>query len=253
MKALLDSGCTGSCVNEDFVKKHQLNTTKLPKSIPVFNADGSLNVAGRLTHTVKLKVTIGGHTEIMDFGVSNLGSSDIFLGHDWLRHHNPEIDWKEKIIKFSRCPGSCYKEEIGADPEDDMELLLEEGEKLLAVHIGVEELKIRTKTTHSTEIASTKKDMRTIEQILPKYCHPYREVFEKQTFDELPPQRSWDHAIELIEGAKALDCKIYPLSKDEQVQLEDFLKENLEMNQIRPSKGPMASPFFFVKKKDGKL
>jgi hypothetical protein len=157
MKALLDSGCTGSCVNKDFVKKHQLNTTKLPKSIPVFNADGSLNIAGRLTHTVKLKVTIGGHTEIMDFRVSNLGSSDIFLGHDWLQHHNPEIDWKEKIIKFSHCPGLCYKEEIGADPEDDMELLLEEGEKLLAVHIGVEELKIRTKTTHSMEIAGAKK------------------------------------------------------------------------------------------------
>ena len=50
-----------------------------------------------------------------------------------------------------------------------------------------------------------------------------------------------------------MDCKIYPLSKDKQTQLEEFLKENLETNQIRPSKSPMASPFFFVKKKDGKL
>ena len=94
---------------------------------------------------------------------------------------------------------------------------------------------------------------RSIEEILPKHCHPYRDVFEKQTFDELPPRRPWDHAIELVEGAKALDCKIYPLSKDEQIQLEEFLKENLETNRIRPSKSPMASPFFFVKKKDGKL
>ena len=52
---------------------------------------------------------------------------------------------------------------------------------------------------------------------------------------------------------KALDCKIYPLSKEEQTQLEEFLKENLETNRIRPSKSPMASLFFFVKKKDGKL
>ena len=59
--------------------------------------------------------------------------------------------------------------------------------------------------------------------------------------------------IELVEGAKATDCKIYPLSKDEQTQLEKFLKENLETHQIRPSKSPMASPFFFVKKKDRKL
>ena len=81
----------------------------------------------------------------------------------------------------------------------------------------------------------------------------HHDMLEKQMFDELPPWRPWDHAIELVEGAKALDCKIYPLSKEEQTQLEEFLKENLETNQIRPSKSPMASPFFFVKKKDGKL
>ena len=52
IKALIDSGCTGSCINEDFVRRHGLNTTKLPKSILVFNADGSSNIAGRLTHTV---------------------------------------------------------------------------------------------------------------------------------------------------------------------------------------------------------
>ena len=82
--------------NEDFVRKHNLNMTKLPKSILVFNADGSSNVVGRLTHTIQLQVIIGDHKEIMEFGVSNLGTSDIFLGHDWLKHHNPEIDWKKK-------------------------------------------------------------------------------------------------------------------------------------------------------------
>ena len=216
--------------NEDFVRKHNLNTTKLPKSIPVFNADGSSNVMGRLTHTVQLQVIIGDHKEIMEFGVSNLGMSNIFLGHDWLKHHNPKIDWKGKIIQFNCCPGSCYKEEIGTDPEDNTSSLLEEGEQLLAIHLGSEEMNIRTKTTYSTEIASAKKDTRTIEEILPKHCHLYRDVFEKQTFDELPPRHPWDHAIELVEGAKALDCKIYPLSKEEQAQLEEFLKENLETN-----------------------
>ena len=158
IKALVDSGCTGLCINEDFVKKHNLNTIKLPKSIPVFNADGSSNIAGRLTHTVQLQVIIGDHKEIMEFGVSNLGTSNIFLGHDWLKHHNPEINWKEKIIQFNRCPGSCYREEIGTDPEDDTNPLLKEGEQLLAVHLGSEEMNIRTKTTYSTEIASAKKD-----------------------------------------------------------------------------------------------
>ena len=59
IKALIDSGCMGLCINENFVKKHNLNMMKLPKSIPVFNADGSSNITGRLTHTVQLQVIIG--------------------------------------------------------------------------------------------------------------------------------------------------------------------------------------------------
>ena len=47
--------------------------------------------------------------------------------------------------------------------------------------------------------------------------------------------------------------KNYNLTLAEQIELDKFLKENLEKGYIRKSKSPMASPFFFVKKKDGKL
>ena len=139
----------------------------------------------------------------------------------WLKHHNPEIDWKGKTIRFNHCR-SCYKEEIGTNPEDDTNSLLEEGERLLAVHIGLEELNIRTKTTYSTEIASPRKDTRMIEEILPKHCHPYRDVFKKQMFDKLPPRHPWDHAIELVKGAKALDCKIYRSPKRNRLSSRSF-------------------------------
>src|SRR3984957_15952430 len=39
----------------------------------------------------------------------------------------------------------------------------------------------------------------------------------------------------------------------EQQELERFIEEHLRTGRIRPSISPMASPFFFVKKKDGKL
>ena len=35
--------------------------------------------------------------------------------------------------------------------------------------------------------------------------------------------------------------------------MEAFIDENLRTGQIQPSKSPMASPFFFVQKKDGSL
>ena len=50
-----------------------------------------------------------------------------------------------------------------------------------------------------------------------------------------------------------MNCKIHALTLEEQKALDDFLEENLRTGRIRPSISPMASLFFFVKKKDGKL
>jgi hypothetical protein len=43
------------------------------------------------------------------------------------------------------------------------------------------------------------------------------------------------------------------VSVTEQVELDNFLTENLETGRICPSKSPMGSPVFFIKKKDGSL
>ena len=69
----------------------------------------------------------------------------------------------------------------------------------------------------------------------------------------LPEPREWDHAVEIIPGSNPTGCKVYPLSPVEQKEMDAFLKENLETGQIQPSKSPMSSPVFFIKKKDGSL
>ena len=69
----------------------------------------------------------------------------------------------------------------------------------------------------------------------------------------MPQRKPWDHAIELKPGSEPFRTKIYPLSPVEQTELDEFLDENLRSGRIQPSKSPMASPVFFVKKKDGSL
>jgi len=68
----------------------------------------------------------------------------------------------------------------------------------------------------------------------------------------MPEQKPWDHAIDLKTDFIPKDCKIYPLSPEEQKEQDRFLEGNLRKGYIRPSKSPMASPFFFVSKKDSK-
>jgi hypothetical protein len=88
---------------------------------------------------------------------------------------------------------------------------------------------------------------------LPDYVKMFGQVFSEEGFAKLPNQKPWDHAIELTPGAQPKGCKVYPLSVKEQAELDTFLTENLETGRIHQSKSPMASPVFFIKKKDGSL
>lgn len=136
-----------------------------------------------------------------------------------------------------------------------IELELEEGDKILMVDMS-EEIHLRTFNTTAqklAEAAEQQKTKKTFEETVPSYYHSYRDIFSKELFDELPPQRSWDHAIKLLPGTDGFDRKIYPLSSDEQKELNKFLDEHLKTGRIRPSKSPIASPFFFIKKKDRSL
>ena len=90
---LIDSGCTSSCIDAGFVKRYDIPTEKLPRSYPVFNADGTSNDGGRIKEYVTLEMMIGLHREWVRLAVTSLASSNIFLGHDWLKQHNPEINW----------------------------------------------------------------------------------------------------------------------------------------------------------------
>src|SRR5713101_1383513 len=116
----------------------------------------------------------------------------------------------------------------------------------------------RTKrTTQATDLAITenqKKAQKTFEDMVPEHYRQYASVFDENTSKALPPSRKYDHAIDLKPDADPTNnCKVYPLNPTEQQALDIFLDDMLARDYIRPSKSPLTSPFFFVKKKDGKL
>ena len=56
---------------------------------------------------VFLEIKINRHKEILEAAVMDLKNMDMFLGYDWLVKYNPEVNWKNSTIRFTRCPGSC--------------------------------------------------------------------------------------------------------------------------------------------------
>ncbi len=227
--ALVDSGCTSSAINQAFVKKHNIPTHATAAPIPVYNADGTRNQGGSITQYAEIRLVVGDHAERIDLAVTELGDKQIFLGHDWLARHNPIINWKSGGLTFARC--QCRKSPFvlpDADPDDKWDEELEEGETILAIDFTQA---ILIHAHHANDLAtkaSKGKEAKTFEEMVPKWCRDFTDLFEKENFDELPEPKTWDHAIELTPNANAnLDCKVYPLNRNEQAELDKFLDENL--------------------------
>jgi hypothetical protein len=68
-----------------------------------------------------------------------------------------------------------------------------------------------------------------------------------------PPDRGFEHVIELEEGSKPMITTPYRHPKKFKDEIEKAIKELLEMGHIRPSSSPFASSVVLVKKKDGTM
>ncbi|KAF7785180.1 hypothetical protein Agabi119p4_1345 [Agaricus bisporus var. burnettii] len=230
LSAMVDSGCTHTCIDEELVKKKKIPTKKLERPITCRNSDGMIAGKKDITKFVKMDLNINGHNEQLDAVVTPLQSSDLFLGHDWLTNHNPEIDWKQGIIKFNRCPTSC------SFPHTDISF------------------EPRIRRLQSNEDTEEKEPDPTNPEDLPAYMKPFAHLFNKKNFDKLPERTEWDHEINFTENAPTeISSKVYSMTPLEREELDKFLDENLATNRIRPSKSPYAAPCFFVPKKDGSL
>ena len=115
---------------------------------------------------------------------------------------------------------------------------------------------ICSRTNLATDMAiaeNLKKEDLTDKEIVPPEYHKYLDIFDEKQASWFPDKRPWDHKIKIKPGFEPMSFKNYNLAPAEQDKLDKFLKENLEKGYIQKSELPMASPFFFVKKKDGKL
>ena len=109
IEVLLDSGVTELVMSEEFARKHRFRRTKLERPIYVRNVDGMLNYTGPIVDTVEVKIFFKGHKERMSINVIGGQKWSVILGMPWLAHHNPEINWRTKEVKITRCLDECGK------------------------------------------------------------------------------------------------------------------------------------------------
>jgi hypothetical protein len=94
------------------------------------------------------------------------------------------------------------------------------------------------KTNIATKLAieeNSKKTDKTDEQLVPVEYHKYLDIFSEKKAHCFPKSRPWDHKIKMKKGSKPKSFKNYNLTLAEQIELDKFLKKNLEKGYIWPS------------------
>jgi len=232
VKALVNSGCTHTGIDEQLVKDKKIPTKPINFSFEVFNADGTKN--REVTKMVPLEIKIDRHTEQLEAAVTDIDRMDMFLGHDWPVKHNPEVNWKSGIIWFTRCPGHCTMKH--------------------------EDIQFNTRRQMATDKMEQdngkigKEPDKTNPEDLPDYIRPFTHLFNKKKFKKLLERREWDHEINLMdEVPKELNAKAYTITLKEEEALNQLLDEQLKVGLIVESKSRYAAPCFYIPKKDGSL
>jgi Reverse transcriptase (RNA-dependent DNA polymerase) len=244
--ALLDSGATENFINHQYATHLRLPTKHLERARKVYNVNGTLNKKGDILFYTDLEVRTGQKYTNMRFFLTDLGPQRLILGYLWFAAVQPRIDWARGWIDYEQLPvviktpnahrARCLNRIIAARPKKNTPLT------------QIRRL-VQTKASLLAEQSSTREN-----PVLPPHYQRHAQVFSEQEAQRFPEPRTWDHAIELKKDTPStLPAKVYSLTQPEQIALQGFLKEHLEKGYIRPSKSPYAAPFFFIKKKDGKL
>jgi hypothetical protein len=171
------------------------------------------------------------------------------LGYPWLTTFEPRFNWRSVVIDERVLPIiiSSINPRILRNQPVIATALSENAKQSIVQQLDLE----CTVQSVATDLA-IQVGVEQQEATLPEEYKEFAQLFNDEAADRFPPSREWDHAIDLKPGAPdAMDCKVYPMTRGEDTALEKFLDEMVAKGYIRPSKSPYASPFFFMKKKDG--
>jgi len=204
-----------------------MNTQTLSHNIPVFNVDGSPNETEQISKVVNVILCYKTHSERMLLAVSGLGKQSLILGYDWLKDHNPKIDWKKGEVEMTHCPLCCeggrtlQKEqtrqkrielralrscrdrptpllqeelELEEKPPQTYHLSWELRDQLFLIYLLPEpdQVDLRATTTtsqHLAEGARCSMETQATATLLPAYVAEFRSVFAKEDFDILLEHR----------------------------------------------------------------
>jgi hypothetical protein len=267
-RALLDSGAAYTLISPRMVERVGIPYHKKRRPIRVMLADGSSTDYGRGMinfETLDSPWTAAGITERTNIGILDLGIVDMIVGYDWLKKHNPKIDWSQNQVQQraqtetpKKLPQSRQPriKRIQCTPKQGRISMIS-AQKIARIYeqrptdVGV--LWVRQITQDKGKKPRKEEPEESKTPRLPPEYQEFEHLTKETKDGDLAEHQEWDHEIHLEEGAKLRPGPIYQLTYEQSEELKKYIQKNVKRGYIRPSESSMASPILFVPKKNGKL
>lgn len=239
--ALVDSGSDISFINAKFAVKAKCKISQVEK-VKIFAADGKLMISE--SASIYCPYEIQNHKFNTTFRLLEVQGHGIILGADWIYQHSPiglNLKTRElsitvernSIVSFFGDPTPGKHQVIGA-------------QKLckLLKNKAVLELIVLKSQPPSSSPANQQ-----IPEEIQALIAQYKDIFQEP--QNLPPERTVDHTIPLINPNKPVSQRAYRLPHHQKDAMESLVSQLLQSKMIQPSMSPYSSPVILVKQKDG--
>jgi hypothetical protein len=243
MTALVDGGATHNFIDASLVARRGLRTKEF-KGFHLAVADGYTMTC--LDMIPNLEVKLGNYTLTDTFYVVDLSDTDVVLGVQWL-YSLGEIGFNYQTLTMSFRDASGSRVVLRG---------MSTGAPRGVSTKRLERIFRHGDVAYATEcLITTRKDSEGREQYHPQIREllgHYEPVFWPIPPGR-PPDRGFEHMIELEAGATPVITAPYRHPKKFKDEIEKAIKELLAMGHIRPSMSPFASSVVLVLNKDGTL
>src|SRR4051794_1940565 len=219
--ALIDSGASACFADVDFAMKHHLPIQPKDIPIPVEVIDGRIISSGGVTkETVPLKVSLGDHQETITFNLIPAPKHPFILGLNWLKHHNPRIDWTNGTVLIQDTTATLSEPQttlINAQTYKPAKPNILEVSSI-QFHRDIKKAKMCYAVYAIPAPSQPSASMNS----LPEKYKDFQDVFDKEQADILPEHRPYDCPIDLKPGTQPPFGPLYGLSEPELKALKDY-------------------------------
>ena len=251
-RILIDCGAEANFVAKRFAAQKMLRMQRLDNGKFARLPEGTRLPIDEVIPNVALKM--GSHKDRMNILCVDMDTkADVILGMPWLLKHNPDINWRERLITFRPSGKGMYS--INGVPEWNLprdtrpECLLSAVQFGNAVQDPTNVVFLGHVVSEGEGVGKESQENKEIQELIKEY----KDVFPSELPSGKPPDRGIAHKIDLQANSTPVFGPVYRLSQAEADELKKQLEELEQKGYIQPSKSPYGAPVLLVKKQDGSL